>query len=74
MVCSVLFMTQQGAWLVFPIYNIGKTLKILIVWNLNAKSLDIWYVASSSGSLPSLFKMASSWGWHDLHIKSIEIL
>ena len=33
-----------------------KTWKNLFVWNHKAQSLDIWYVASPSGLLPSLFK------------------
>ena len=31
------------------------------MWNYQAKSLDIWYVASPSGPLPSLFKLCP-WG------------
>ena len=37
----------------FPDENI----KNLLVWNHKAKSHDIWYVASSSGPVPSLFKL-----------------
>ena len=35
--------------------------KNLLVWNHKALCLDIWYVASPSGPLPSLFKLCP-WG------------
>ena len=38
-----------------------ENFKNLLLWNLKAWSLDIWYVASPSGPLPSLFKWCP-WG------------
>jgi len=35
--------------------------KNLLVWNYKAQSFHIWYVASSSGPLPKLFKLCP-WG------------
>jgi len=35
-------------------------LKYLLVWNYKAKSFHIWYIASSRGPLPKLFKL---WPW-----------
>ena len=51
----------------------GKTWKNRLVWNHQALSLDIWYVACPSKPLPSLFKLCP-WGqirpyprWHQGH-------
>ena len=35
-------------------------LKNLLVWNYKAHSFHIWYIASSRGPLPKLFKLLSS--------------
>jgi len=35
--------------------------KNLLVWNYNAQDFHIWYIASSRGPLPKLFKL-SPWG------------
>ena len=38
----------------------NENFKSLLIWNYKAKSHDIWYVASPSGLLQSLFKL---WPW-----------
>jgi len=38
-----------------------KTFKNLFVWNYKAQSFHVWYIASSRGSLPKLFKLCP-WG------------
>jgi len=35
----------------------NATFKNLLVWNYKAQSFHIWYIASSSGPLPQLFKL-----------------
>ena len=62
------FHDSAGSVASFSYLKYWENFKNLLVWNLNAYSLDIWYGASSSGFLPSLSKMAPSWGWHDLRI------
>ena len=37
-----------------------ETSKNLLVWNYKAQSFHIWYIASSKGPLPKLFKL---WPW-----------
>ena len=44
---------------VFQIIYIGQTWNKFVVCNHKAQSLDIWYVASSSGPLPSCLYNAS---------------
>ena len=39
----------------------NATFKILFVWNYKAQSFYIWYIASSRGPLPKLFKLCP-WG------------
>jgi len=39
----------------------NEIFKNLLVWNYKAQSFHIWYIASSTGPLPKLFKL-SPWG------------
>jgi len=39
----------------------NATFKNLLVWNYKAQGFHIWYIASSRGTLPKLFKL-SPWG------------
>jgi len=39
----------------------NATFKNILVWNYKAQNIHIWYIASSRGSLPKLFKLCP-WG------------
>ena len=61
------FHDSAGSVASFSYLKYRENFKNLLVWNLNAL---LRALILSSGSLPSLFKMTPSWGWHDLHITS----
>ena len=50
---------SRGQWIDF--WN--EIFKNLLVWNYKAQNFHIWYIASSRGPLPKLFKLCS-WGQH----------